>query len=100
MTVFLFFVLLEPFLGLSLSLLILGYNPNHIPLILLGITSTCVALIIMTSSLQSKYGLLQNSLYGLCSAAGCLVITACFVISIFSGGQRTVVWKDRNYRMG
>lgn len=100
MTVFLFFVLLEPFLGLSLSLLTMGYNPDHIPLILLGITSTCVALIIMTSALQSKYGLLQNSLYGLCSAAGCLVITACFIISIFSGGQRTVVWKDRNYRMG
>jgi chlorobactene glucosyltransferase len=99
MMVLLFFILLEPFIGLLVSLGLTIFKPDLIALFLLGVTSTSVILITIGSTLQSKYGLLQNSLYGLCAAAGCWVITACFIVSIFARGQRIVEWKDRNYQI-
>jgi hypothetical protein len=91
--------LLEPFIGLLVSLGLTIFKPDLIALFLLGVTSTSVILITIGSTLQSKYGLLQNSLYGLCAAAGCWVITACFIVSIFARGQKIVEWKDRNYQI-
>ena len=100
MMVFLFFILIEPFIGLLLSIGLAIFEPDLIALFLLAVTSTSVILITIGSTIQSKYALLQNSLYGLCAAGGCLVITACFIVSIFARGQRIVVWKDRNYHIG
>ena len=100
MMVFLFFILIEPFIGLVLSIGLAVFKLDLIALFLLGITSTSVLLITIGSTIQSKYALLQNSLYGLCAVGGCLVITTCFVVSIFARGQRIVVWKDRNYQVG
>jgi glycosyltransferase involved in cell wall biosynthesis len=100
MMVFLFFILVEPFIGLVLSIGLAVFKLDLIALFLLGITSTSVLLITIGSTIQSKYALLQNSLYGLCAVGGCLVITACFIVSIFARGQRIVVWKDRNYQVG
>jgi glycosyltransferase involved in cell wall biosynthesis len=100
MMVFLFFILIEPFIGLVLSIGLAIFKLDLIALLLLGITSTSVLLITIGSTIQSKYALLQNSLYGLCAVGGCLIITTCFIVSIFARGQRIVVWKDRNYQVG
>lgn len=100
MMVFLFFILIEPFIGLVLSIGLAVFKLELITLFLLGITSTSVFLITIGSTIQSKYALLQNSLYGLCAVGGCLVITGCFIVSIFAKRKRIVVWKDRNYQIG
>lgn len=97
MMTYLVFALLEPYFGLLFSLG-LSYKVPSIPdLVLLGMTLGTIILITMASSIQSKYGLFQNSAYGLISVVGCLAITMCFVISILAKGNRRVSWKDRDY---
>lgn len=98
--VLLFFILLEPFIGVLVALGFTVVKLNLFTLFLFGVTSASAILITIGSAIQSKYGLLQNSLYGLCAAVGCTIITACFVVSIFARGERMVSWKDRSYEIG
>ncbi len=97
MMTYLVFVLLEPYFGLFLSLGLSYTFLSFATLVLLGMTSGSVILITLASIIQSKYGLFQKSAYGLFSAAGCTVITVCFVISILGRGRRRVSWKGRDY---
>ena len=97
MMTYLIFALLEPYFGLLFSLA-LSYPVPSIPdLVLLGTTLGTIILITIASSIQSRYGLFQNSAYGLISVVGCVAITMCFVISILARGNRRVSWKDRDY---
>ncbi|MDP9493220.1 MAG: glycosyltransferase [Thermoproteota archaeon] len=98
-TAFIFFILMEPFLTLPLSLLYLSENPLKGPsdLVCLWI----IILILICAIVQSRFGLLQKSIYGLGFVLGCTVITVSFLMAAFSlKGNRTVKWRDRSYLVG
>jgi chlorobactene glucosyltransferase len=98
-TAFIFFILMEPFLTLPLSLLYLSENPLKGPLEVVCVWT--IILILICAIVQSRFGLLQKSIYGLGFVLGCTVITASFLMSAFSlKGNRTVKWRDRSYLVG
>jgi glycosyltransferase involved in cell wall biosynthesis len=98
-TVFIFFILMEPFLTLPLSLLYLSENLLKGPLEIVCLLT--IILILICAIVQSRFGLLQKSIYGLGFVLGCTVITASFLMSAFSlKGNRTVKWRDRSYLVG
>jgi chlorobactene glucosyltransferase len=95
-TAFIFFILLEPFLILPFTLLYFG----HFLLdgLLLTINLVTIFLLLTCSVVQSHFGLLQKSIYGLGFVLGCTVITLCFLISAFDSKRNKVVkWRDRSY---
>ena len=96
---FYFFILMEPFLTLPLSLLYLSENPLKGPLEIVCLWT--IILILICAIVQSRFGLLQKSIYGLGFVLGCSVITASFLMSAFPlKGNRTVKWRDRSYLIG
>jgi hypothetical protein len=97
MLIYLFFVMLEPYIGVFISVDLLYLGRSLETLVLLGLTSGCVILIMLASAFQCKYGLLQRPIYGILSAAGCTAITLSFMIVILSIGRRKVTWKSREY---
>jgi chlorobactene glucosyltransferase len=98
-TAFIFFILMEPFITFPLSLLYLSENPLKGPLEIVCLLT--IILILICASVQSRFGLLQKSIYGLGFVLGCTVITASFLMSAFSlKGNRTVKWRDRSYLIG
>lgn len=98
-TAFIFFILMEPFLTLPLSLLYLSENPLKGPLEIVCLW--IIILILICAIVQSRFGLLQKSIYGLGFVLGCTVITASFLMAALSlKGNRTVKWRDRSYLVG
>ena len=98
-TAFIFFILMEPFLTLPLSLLYLSESLLKGPLEIVCLLT--IILILICATVQSRFGLLQKSIYGLGFVLGCTVITASFLMSAFSfKGNRTVKWRDRSYMVG
>ncbi len=95
-TVFIFFILLEPFLILPFSVHYFAGSP--LDGILLAVNLITIFLLLTCTVIQSHFGLLQKSFYGLGFVLGCTVITICFLISAFdSKGNRVVKWRDRSY---
>jgi len=95
-TAFIFFILLEPFLILPFTLLYFG--DFLLGGVLLTINLVTIFLLLTCSVVQSHFGLLQKSIYGLGFVIGCTVITLCFLISAFdSKGNKVVKWRDRSY---
>ena len=95
-TAFIFFILLEPFLILPFTLLYFG--DFLLGGVLLTINLVTIFLLLTCSVVQSHFGLLQKSIYGLGFVLGCTVITLCFLISAFdSKGNKVVKWRDRSY---
>jgi chlorobactene glucosyltransferase len=95
-TAFIFFILLEPFLILPFTLLYLG--DFLLDRLLLTINLVTIFLVLTCSMVQSHFGLLQKSIYGLGFVLGCTVITLCFLISAFDSKRNKVVkWRDRSY---
>lgn len=95
-TAFIFFILLEPFLILPFTLLYFG--DFLLDGLLLTINLVTIFLLLTCSMVQSHFGLLQKSIYGLGFVLGCTVITLCFLISAFdSKGNKVVKWRDRSY---
>jgi glycosyltransferase involved in cell wall biosynthesis len=98
-TAFIFFILMEPFLVLPTTLLYLLDNPLSGPLLTINLLT--ISLMLICTIVQSHFGLLQKSIYGLGFVIGCVVITLCFLISAFnSKGNRVVRWRDRSYFVG
>ncbi len=98
-TAFIFFILMEPFLTLPLSLLYLSENLLKGPLEIVCLWT--IILILICAIVQSRFGLLQKSIYGLGFVLGCTVITVSFLMAAFSlKGNRTVKWRDRSYLVG
>jgi chlorobactene glucosyltransferase len=90
---------LEPFLILPFSLLYFGDCP--LDGLLLTINFVTIFLLLTCTVVQSHFGLLQKSIYGLGFAFGCTVITLCFLISAFDPkGNKVVKWRDRTYIIG
>ena len=95
-TAFIFFILLEPFLILPFTLLYFG--DFLLDGLLLTINLVTIFLLLTCSVVQSHFGLLQKSIYGLGFVLGCTVITLCFLISAFDSKRNKVVkWRDRSY---
>ncbi|HEX2306398.1 MAG TPA: glycosyltransferase family 2 protein [Nitrososphaeraceae archaeon] len=95
-TVFIFFILLEPLLILPFSVYYFADSP--LDGILLAVNIITIFLLLTCAVIQSHFGLLQKSIYGLGFVLGCIVITICFLISAFdSKGNRVVKWRDRSY---
>jgi chlorobactene glucosyltransferase len=95
-TVFIFFILLEPLLILPFSVYYFADSP--LDGILLAVNIITILLLLTCAVIQSHFGLLQKSIYGLGFVLGCIVITICFLISAFdSKGNRVVKWRDRSY---
>ena len=95
-TAFIFFILLEPFLILPFTLLYFG--DFLLGGVLLTINLVTIFLLLTCSVVQSHFGLLQKSIYGLGFVIGCTVITLCFLIAAFdSKGNKVVKWRDRSY---
>jgi glycosyltransferase involved in cell wall biosynthesis len=98
-TAFIFFILMEPFLTLPLSLVYLSNNPLKGFLEIICLLS--IVLMLICAIVQSHFALLQKSIYGLGFVLGCTIITASFVVSVFSlKANRTVKWRDRSYSVG
>ncbi|MGV8106489.1 MAG: glycosyltransferase [Nitrososphaerota archaeon] len=98
-TAFIFFILMEPFRILPTALLYLWDNPLRGPLLTINLLT--IILMLICTIVQSHFGLLQKSIYGLGFVLGCVVITLCFLISAFnSKGHRVVRWRDRSYFVG
>ena len=95
-TAFIFFILLEPFLILPFTLLYFG--DFLLGGVLLTINLVTIFLLLTCSVVQSHFGLLQKSIYGLGFVLGCTIITLSFLISAFdSKGNKVVKWRDRSY---
>ena len=98
-TAFIFFILMEPFLILPTGLLYLLDNPLRGPLLTINLLT--IILMLICTIVQSHFGLLQRSIFGLGFLIGCVVITLCFLISAFNTrGNRVVRWRDRTYFVG
>jgi glycosyltransferase involved in cell wall biosynthesis len=98
-TAFIFFILMEPFLTLPVSLLYL--TDNQVKEYLEIICVLIMVLMLACAILQSHFGLLQKSIYGFGFVLGCAVITASFLVSAISfKGNRMVKWRDRSYLVG
>ena len=98
-TAFIFFILLEPILVLPLSLI---YIPEgQFKGLLLAINLSIIFLLLACAIVQSHFGLLQKSIYGVGFVVGCTVITVCFLLSVMEfKGNRVVKWRDRSYFVG
>jgi glycosyltransferase involved in cell wall biosynthesis len=98
-TAFIFFILLEPILVLPLSLI---YIPEgQFKGLLLTINLLIIFLLLACAVIQSHFGLLQKSIYGVGFVVGCTVITVCFLLSVIEfKGNRVVKWRDRSYFVG
>ena len=98
-TAFIFFILMEPFLILPTSLLYLLDNPLKGSLLTINLLT--LILMLICTFVQSHFGLLQKSIYGIGFAIGCIVITLCFLICAFNSKRNRVVrWRDRSYFVG
>ncbi len=97
----LFFILLEPFLVLPLSIGFIYTASTLVTTSLFLVSIASVILIVSGGIIQSKYGLLQKPLYGLGSPVGCTTITMCFLLSLLDmKDKKTVFWRDRDYEIG
>ena len=98
-TAFIFFILLEPFLILPFSLLYFWDYPLDGLILIINLVT--IFLMLTCAVVQSHFGLLQRSIYGLGFVLGCTVITLCFLTSAFDPkGNKVVKWRDRTYIVG
>ncbi|NOJ28876.1 MAG: glycosyl transferase [Nitrososphaeraceae archaeon] len=96
-TIAVFFLLLFPFLSLTMSV---TYYKNYYPLTdILLILNIITSIIIMAITFfQNKYILFQKQIYGLCAPIGALVINAGFITGLFKSIRKgSVNWRDRVY---
>jgi len=99
-----FLLLLLPLIILPFSISMVLQKENitaymtTLSLVLLSLTITSMLLLIVTSTLELKYLILQNLLYSLGFPLACSFVFIAFLTSIInSGSKNTVNWKDRIY---
>jgi hypothetical protein len=99
MTIAVFFLLFEPFLLIPYSVVLYNTGSNDfLSQLLFDINLGTICIIILASSIQSKFGIFQNPLYSLVSPLGSAIISLCFIDSILvAKKQGAVNWRDRHY---
>jgi glycosyltransferase involved in cell wall biosynthesis len=101
MIVAIVFLLFVPFLLLPYSLMSATINISInilINRILLYLNITTVVVILLTTAIQSKFGVFQNPIYALGSPLSGALISFCFISSIINAKKIGAVnWRDRHY---
>jgi chlorobactene glucosyltransferase len=101
LTVAIFFLLIEPFIILPYTLLLLFYYYNLANLflfILIFLNLGTISLIIMTDAIQLKFGIHEKAIYALASPLGGAVISTSFISSTLDANKRNAVnWRGREY---
>jgi hypothetical protein len=101
MIVAIVFLLFVPFLLLPYSLMSATINISInilINKILLYLNITTVVVILLTTAIQSKFGVFQNPIYALGSPLSGALISFCFISSIINAKKIGAVnWRDRHY---
>jgi chlorobactene glucosyltransferase len=100
MIIAVFFLLLEPFIILPYSSLLLffGDNVHLINYILIYVNLLTILLIVLSNVVHSKLSLYQNPIYALASPLAAAIISFSFISSIIDAKKAgAVTWRDRQY---
>ena len=98
MTIAIFFLLLEPFLLISYSLMIHHSISDFVSQLMLDINLITIAIVTLASAIQSKFAVFQNPLYALACPLGGAIISLCFLSSIVDAKKVGAVnWRGRKY---
>jgi hypothetical protein len=101
LTVAIFFLLIEPFIILPYTLLLLFFYyslANLFLFILIFLNLGTISLIIMTDAIQLKFGIHEKAIYALASPLGGVVISTSFISSTLDANKRNAVnWRGREY---
>lgn len=103
MIVAVFFLLLEPFIILPYSSLILFFGDNRhlINYILIYVNVLTILLIVFSNVVHSKLSLYQSPIYALASLLAAAIISFSFISSIIDAKKTgAVTWRDRKYTIG
>jgi hypothetical protein len=99
-TLAVFTVMFSPFLIFPYSIILITLAESNLLIeILLFVSNIVTILIIITMcSLQSKYALYQNWLYGVGAIIGTCIFSTAYIIALAMAIRRTSVsWRDRKY---
>ncbi|HZA07490.1 MAG TPA: glycosyltransferase [Nitrososphaeraceae archaeon] len=98
MTIAIFFLLLEPFLLISYSLMIYHRISDIVSQLMWDINLITIAIVTLASAIQSKFAVFQNPLYALACPLGGAIISLCFLSSILDAKKVGAVnWRGRKY---
>jgi hypothetical protein len=98
MTIAIFFLLLEPFLLMSYSLMIYHSTSDFASQLMWDINLITIAIVALASAIQSKFAVFQNPLYALACPLGGAIISLCFLSSILDAKKVGAVnWRGRKY---
>jgi chlorobactene glucosyltransferase len=100
MIIAVFFLLLEPFIILPYSSLVLFFGDNRhlINYILIYVNVLTVLLIVLSNVVHSKLSLYQSPIYALASPLASAIISFSFISSIIDARKTGAVkWRDRQY---
>ena len=100
MIIAVFFLLLEPFIILPYSCLLLFFGDNRhlINYILIYVNVLTVLLIVLSNVVHSKLSLYQSPIYALASPLAAAIISFSFISSIIDARKTGAVkWRDRQY---
>ena len=100
MIIAVFFLLLEPFVILPYSSLLLSFGDNRhlINYILIYVNVLTILLIVLSNVVHSKLSLYQSPIYALASPLAAAIISFSFISSIIDARKTGAVkWRDRQY---
>jgi chlorobactene glucosyltransferase len=96
-TIATFFLLLIPFISLSVFPFLSNFNISGRDILLL-VNLITIALIVLSSAIQSKYILFNSSLYSLASPIAGTIICLAFLSSIIDAKKKEIIrWRGRGY---
>jgi chlorobactene glucosyltransferase len=99
MAISIFFLLFEPFVLLPYSLLFINLvREDIVSLLLIVSNAVASAIIILSSVIQLRLGVYQNSLYALFSPVGGAIISFSFITAIIDARKKGAIsWHGRKY---
>ena len=97
-----FFIMFAPFLFLSYSLPVLalaaGILAEPTAKVLIVVQAFTIVVVVAATSVQSRFGVFQNTLYGLAAPVGGAIIWLGFASAIVDATKKDAVrWRDRQY---
>jgi chlorobactene glucosyltransferase len=99
MAISIFFLLFEPFVLLPYSLLFINLvREDIVSLLLIVSNAVASAIIILSSVIQLRHSVYQNSLYALFSPVGGAIISFSFITAIIDARKKGAIsWRGRKY---
>ena len=112
MTVAVIFLLLLPFILMPFSVVFYALSPEFVSknddrdnvhvvaAIVASAGALGVALIFLCAAIQSKLGVFQSPLYGLCCPLATVIICSCFLSSLYDATKSgSIKWRGRQYNV-